>query len=93
MARPMDRFYLCFYAHDSLTIFFKLAQAGGRTWDVFGFCLFSLSRNALDHHLATAPRPLHLPDGMLTDGVQLFQWKSITFDCVNRLKTFEFLKS
>ena len=26
--------------------FFKGAQVGGRTWDLFGFCLFSLSKAA-----------------------------------------------
>ena len=35
-------------------VFFKGAQVGGRTWDLFDFRLFSLTRSALDHS-ATAP--------------------------------------
>ena len=36
-------------------VFFKGAQAGGRTWDLFGFSfIFSLKSSALDHS-ATAP--------------------------------------
>ena len=34
--------------------FFKGAQVGGRTWDLFDFRLFSLTSSALDHS-ATAP--------------------------------------
>ena len=34
--------------------FFKGAQVGGQTWDLFDFRLFSLTSSALDHS-ATAP--------------------------------------
>ena len=35
-------------------VFYKGAQVGGRTWDLFDFHLFSLTSSALDHS-ATAP--------------------------------------
>ena len=48
--------------------FFKVAQVGGRTWDLFDLCLFSLTSSALDH-LVTAP-----PTGSHLENLNSLQW-------------------
>ena len=40
--------------------FFKGAQVGGRTWDLFDFRLFSLTSSALDHSTTAPPTELYL---------------------------------
>ena len=47
--------FCCLQCNKSFGYFFlKGAQVGGRTWDLFDFRLFSITRSALDHS-ATAP--------------------------------------
>ena len=43
----------------AVTVFVKIAQAGGLTLGPFGFHLFSLASTTLDHS-ATAPPPLNI---------------------------------